>query len=405
MKTQPHTIRTFRAPDSRTALHMVKAAFGGSAVILSTRQVGSGLFGRPEIEVTAALSDEVETEAEKIEAKKPSNHSVEITEELRSLRHYVEETRRTMVDMNHRPTAREEGNENARSAASTLTRKLGKLGFDAEIAEGLLEEVIAEGVSAKPDAIFNALRDKITSRFQIGTAPWQRASKKASQRIMALIGPTGVGKTTTVAKIAARAILEGRMKVALITIDTFRIGACEQLQRYGEIMRVPTHVAGNAQELRQAIARSAACDLILIDSAGRFPQDEMFKQAQLLNTIAGIELQLVLSAATGAQELDAVSRRYEALVPSGTPRENGNGASMQLIFTKLDEAAGPGGIMSVAPRPVSCIANGQRVPEDLHSMNEKSLTDLVLGTWKGTTRSEQMISRDAAAEPAFVQAR
>src|SRR5262249_12994045 len=109
-----------------------------------------------------------------------------------------------------------------------------------------------------------------------------------------------------------------------------------------------------------------------------------------------------LSAATGAQELDAVSRRYEAIAGSGGQNQS---KPMQLIVTKVDEAAGPGSIMSVATRPISCIANGQRVPEDLHSMNAKTLTDLVLGSWKTAARTEHTVQREATSEPNFVQAR
>ena len=118
------------------------------------------------------------------------------------------------------------------------------------------------------------------------------------RRVVALVGPTGVGKTTTIAKIAARALLESGLRVALITVDTYRIGACEHLGRYGEIMGVKTQVARDATSLAAAVARADA-DLVLIDSAGRSDAETIANQMGLLRAAPGVEMHLVLSAASG----------------------------------------------------------------------------------------------------------
>jgi flagellar biosynthesis protein FlhF len=178
-----------------------------------------------------------------------------------------------------------------------------------------------------------------------------------------------VGKTTTLAKIAARALLEAKKRVALLTIDTYRIGACEQLARYGEIMGVPVLVARDRTELLRAYERVKDADLVLVDTAGRSLAEDVARQADLVRALPRVQLHLVVSAATGALELAAIGDRYRALQPD------------RLLFSKLDEAAGPGAVLSVAVRigrPVSCVTDGQRVPEDLHALTGSELTDLVL---------------------------
>jgi flagellar biosynthesis protein FlhF len=185
-----------------------------------------------------------------------------------------------------------------------------------------------------------------------------------------MIGPTGVGKTTTIAKIAARALLDSRLKVSLVTVDTYRIGATEHIGRYGEIMGAPTHVARDAATLAEALARSADADLVLVDTAGRPDAPSIAAQTALLHTVPDIELHLVLSAASGAREIRAAAKRYEKV---GVHR---------LIFSKLDEADGPGSVLSAAAAvtaPVSCIADGQRVPDDIHSAAGPRLIDLIIG--------------------------
>jgi flagellar biosynthesis protein FlhF len=183
-----------------------------------------------------------------------------------------------------------------------------------------------------------------------------------------MIGPTGVGKTTTLAKIAARALLESHLKVALITVDTYRLGASDQLARYGKIMGVKAHIARDAAGLADAVAQSRDADLVLIDTAGRSDRTARKAQAQLLRTLPQVEFHLVLSAATGAREVAAMARHYEEIEPD------------HLIFSKLDEACGPGSVLSAASilsRSVSCMTDGQRVPEDIHSVTSRILTSLV----------------------------
>jgi flagellar biosynthesis protein FlhF len=236
-------------------------------------------------------------------------------------------------------------------------------GVEPLLAEELVRQVLA---GRAPSGVPQGVRDLVEGTLLPCRAPWLHDERQ----VVALVGPTGVGKTTTLAKIAARAILDTRKRVALLTIDVYRIGAQEQLARYGEIMNVPVLVARDRAELLRAADRVRDADLVLVDTAGRSTPADVERQAELVRSIPGAVLHLVLSAATGHQQLASVAEAYRSLRPD------------RLIFTKVDEAAGPGAMLSAAARlrrPVACYTDGQRVPEDLHTVDGRHLADLIAG--------------------------
>jgi len=185
--------------------------------------------------------------------------------------------------------------------------------------------------------------------------------------IAALVGPTGVGKTTTIAKLAAKFILKhGARQVALITTDNYRIGAHEQLNTYGRILDVPVRVASSAAELRNLITGFSDKRLILIDTAG-MSQREM-KLVEQINTLqqSGIAIKsyLVMSAATEYKAMNEIIKAFQVFEPQAS------------ILTKLDEAATIGSAVSSIIEnnlPLSFIADGQQVPEDMHSPCARTL--------------------------------
>ncbi|MFI3155225.1 MAG: flagellar biosynthesis protein FlhF [Methylococcaceae bacterium] len=185
--------------------------------------------------------------------------------------------------------------------------------------------------------------------------------------IAALVGPTGVGKTTTIAKLAAKFILKhGPRQVALITTDNYRIGAHEQLNTYGRILDIPVRVASSAAELHNLINGFSDKRLILIDTAGMSQRD--MKLVEQINTLQqsgqAIKSYLVMSAATEYKAMNEIIKAFQIFEPQAS------------ILTKLDEAATIGSAVSSIIEnnlPLSFIADGQQVPEDVHNPCARTL--------------------------------
>ena len=194
-------------------------------------------------------------------------------------------------------------------------------------------------------------------RARGGSSPWS--------------GPTGVGKTTTVAKLAANFKLAHGVRVGLITVDTYRIAAVEQLKTYAEIIDLPLAVVNDPVEMPRALDELGAVDLVFIDTAGRSPRDEVKirELAEFLLQARPDEVHLVLSAVAGQRSLRSAVERF-AMVQVD-----------RLILTKLDEADSLGGVLAVlglSSRPVSYLTTGQAVPDDIEPADRKRLARLIL---------------------------
>lgn len=189
--------------------------------------------------------------------------------------------------------------------------------------------------------------------------------------IMAFVGPTGVGKTTSIAKLAARCTLQMKKKVTLITIDTYRIAAVEQLKTYAKIMDLPIYVCYSPEEMRRTIARSDDSSLILIDTAGH-SQTDMEQVKDLCDYFGNqddIEVLMVLSATTKSSDLKDISERFGGVGPK------------RLVFTKLDETTTYGSLLNVAVRtklPIGYFTTGQNVPDDIETATPAKLARLIL---------------------------
>lgn len=195
---------------------------------------------------------------------------------------------------------------------------------------------------------------------------------KGQRKVIALVGPTGVGKTTTLAKLAANFRLRDGAKIGLVTVDTYRIAAVEQLRTYAEIIDLPMRVVTTPIEMRQAMAELSGLDLVLVDTAGRSPKDEVQirELKAFLDEAHADEIHLVLSLASSLKSLETAAANFQ---PIGLT---------SLVLTKLDEALGAGALLNVARKlrtPVSYLTTGQDVPEDIEPAQKTRMARLILG--------------------------
>ena len=192
------------------------------------------------------------------------------------------------------------------------------------------------------------------------------------RRVAALVGSTGVGKTTTIAKLAAGFRLRNGIKMGLVTVDTYRIAAVEQLRTYAQIIDLPMKVVTSPPEMRRALDELAGLDLVLIDTAGRSPRDDLQIQElkSLLAEAAVDDVFLVMSMTSSLRSLLATAEKFQAAGPTS------------LILTKLDEAAGLGSILTLTRKvslPIGYVTTGQDVPDDIEPANPSRLARLILG--------------------------
>jgi flagellar biosynthesis protein FlhF len=355
----------------KEALAQVRRDLGGGAVILGTREIRRRrLFGLGKselIEVTAAAEGATATRVVAPRAGAaggPGALQAQFGEQLSRLHAMVEDlSRHGRID------------HLLPDLPAELVPTYAQL-LEAEVPEVLARRLVrhvADGLEPdqvhRPEALRDAMRQAVETFVPV--AP-PIAAVAGARRVVALVGPTGVGKTTTVAKLAANFKLAHGFRPGLVTVDTYRIAAVEQLRTYAEIINLPLAVANAPGEMRAAIDDLGDVDLVLIDTAGRSPRDEV-KIRELADFLAEArpdEVHLVLSAVAGERSLRAAVERF-ALAHAD-----------RLILTKLDEADGLGGLLAVlgqADRPVSYITTGQAVPDDIEPADRRRLAGLILG--------------------------
>jgi flagellar biosynthesis protein FlhF len=374
--------KTYLAPTKLEALLRIREEHGADAVILSERTVQRGkLFGKkPMVEIVVGVKGaESEPNAEPRPAPKAEPKGIDEYDptqtRLRKLEREMQEIRALVQTMHAYitngvvPTPAEGESEPPVIAASLdehpLLRPLMAAGVEQEVAQELLRRV----PRLPHNAAVDALRRTLTARIPIGGA-LPRESRH--RQVAVLVGPTGVGKTTTIAKLAAIHALDYNRKVALLSLDTYRIGAIQQLRTYAELMNLPLLTATNADEVADALEQFAGYNLVLIDTVGRGQRDEEHLQEmrQALLPAKGI-VYLTLSATADSATLLDAAQRFSIFEPDA------------IVLTKLDEAARVGNCINLALRraqPFAYFTTGQRVPEDITLADAHALACATLRT-------------------------
>lgn len=254
-------------------------------------------------------------------------------------------------------------NPNHSNDLEKICNKLQKLGVNNEI----IEEVKTRLPNMENEEMSNNLVDYLRENININNSI-------NSERVV-LVGPPGVGKTTTIAKIAANLVFKENKKVGIITIDTYRIGAVEQLKIYSDIMNVKFKAVLTPEEMENAIEEMIDCDTILIDTTGRSCKNSM-QISELNNYIKNTgttNIHLVLSVTTKERDLEAIIDSYR------------NVNFENIIFTKLDETTSYGTILNMvkyANKPISYLTIGQNVPDDILNPSKDQLIKILLGVEK-----------------------
>ncbi|WP_044478365.1 flagellar biosynthesis protein FlhF [Paenibacillus antibioticophila] len=234
--------------------------------------------------------------------------------------------------------------------------------------ESAYQDWLDSGKTANDEQLRTVLRKTVSSFLGDRIGDGIRSDTK----IVYIAGPTGVGKTTTIAKLAADQIFRARKKVGFITADTYRISAIEQLRTYSSILNVPLEVVQSPGDVQRALQRLSDCDLILMDTAGRNYLNELHvaELHSLLNYEKQSETYLVLSLTSKSQDMIKITEHFSKY------------GLDKVIFTKLDETASVGPMYNLLqryPLKASYIANGQNVPDDLLPVTHELMLDMILG--------------------------
>ena len=442
-------LKRFEALSLQEALQAVKAELGPDAVIVSSRRIqkAGGLFGllsQTVIEVTAAVDRSTHaTEAQpavtldrSLQAllrnpSPPASPSVEsptakkeptfseqlkvatvldpVTQHLHDMKEEIQRLRESQKDPEQALGPLRQELEGLRIVVgevlgSQMQKRVEGLpgglledyqalvshGVEPPLAHQLLRSVVETlGTvgSGNREAVTNLLRERMEEMLVVSNLS---ISRQYGQKIMMLVGPTGVGKTTTIAKLAGLAREQNtHRKTVLITLDTYRVAAVEQLRVFAKILKIPLEVAVSQQDFLGCLGRHQEADLILIDTAGRSPKDQAGHDELMTMTreACKIETHLVLAAPVAESvQLDTI-RRYQSL-----PIQN-------IIMTKLDETPRYGSMynmLSHAGIPVSYLSAGQRVPEDLDVATRQRLVNLVLGEQPTMMGDEQPVLAEVA---------
>ncbi|WP_392486362.1 flagellar biosynthesis protein FlhF [Haloimpatiens sp. FM7315] len=399
-------IKKYVVKDMNEAFSKIRYELGENAVIINQKKIKKpgimGFFSKKLIEVTAASEESTE--------KKPENNKI-LEDSLKAIRNVVntsmnldknnkyseiktstkkngilDENNMKLKNNGQHDKIKEEvqstGTENLMKEMLEMKKILNGLAKvdnasqnnDDDIRIKLrkldIEDEIIDYIIEKMDSIKEDI--SIDEKIQKIVEDVLKVSSKEMQGKIVFVGPTGVGKTTTIAKLAGRLSLMDNKSVGLITIDTYRIGAVEQLKTYADIMNLPFKVVFNIADMEQAVKDMEACDVVLIDTTGRSSKNfmQISELRAFIEKVDTKDINLVVSSTTKNKDIIPIINGYKKLNFSS------------VIVTKLDETTTYGSILNIgyySDKKIRFITTGQNVPEDIKFMDSYKLCKVVLG--------------------------
>lgn len=409
-------VKRYIVNDMNEAMVKIKSELGIDAVILNTRKIKTGglfrFFKKPLLEVVAAVDEPITTPPKKVVQPEPAiqpaqpvvqtpayqpiagqpmvtqpvtsqpiasqsftqanEQSLEVMKNIQESNHEIQELKQMVTNL----IKKVERIENITPSVPTQTPEdkyielLKGLDIQESIAKKIMEIVQRQiNINEKNhETIINAM--KVIAREYLGDIKTIDTDVATKPTTYMFLGPTGVGKTTTLAKIAARLALVENKKIGLITADTYRIAAVEQLKTYSEILGIPLEVVYEADELVEALNKFKDKDYILIDTAGRSHKSKELKSDydELTRSIRDVKVFLVLSMTTSFKDLKSIIESYSFL------------KDFRLLFTKLDEATSFGNILNMrvlTGKPLSYFTIGQSVPDDIEVADKERIMQYI----------------------------
>lgn len=387
-------IKKFQANTEKEAIMLAKEELGKDAVVMNIKTISPKgiyrLFKKPLVEITAAVDENLIYKNDRHPAKKrnfpdiiyddeqdksePENEAVlktsAIEEKLNNLQSLLEKQIVAKEELEKENGKSKPFNKNL-ACIQLIYNQLVINEVDEKYANQIINEI--EGIfkkDASMDNILSGVYQKIV--LKLGQ-PKVITPTQNTPKYVFFIGPTGVGKTTTIAKIASRFKLDEKAKIAFITADTYRIAAVEQLRTYANILGVPLKVVYNEEDIKESRKEFSDYDLIFVDTAGRSHRNKEHRD-DLVKLIEAVpkeerEIYLVLSATTKYKDLKAITEVYSEIT------------DYSLIFTKLDETNYVGNILNIrmlTNMPLSYATFGQDVPDDIERIDPQDIAKRLL---------------------------
>lgn len=364
-------MKKFTAETMPEVMKKVRAEFGDDAVIINQRVVKQkkmlGLMSSKTFEVTAGI-DDVELPVKQVKQTK-SALPTEIVKSTKQADEQAEALRNELADVKAmlQDLTRQQQAVQYPAALTTVLSKLKKQELDEELITVIGDELFKHIESKRVQATAEALQKEAAAVLRKKLAHLPMGGFDESKKFIQLLGPTGVGKTTTIAKIAARTSLEKKKKVGFMTTDTYRIAAIEQLKTYAGLLQAPVEVIYSLSDYEQATKNLERQDIVFVDTAGRNYKEKRHVEeiTKLLNFHEQMETYVVLSSTMKQQDLCDVIDQF-----ANIPYE-------KFLFTKLDETNSIGTIINLMVKynkGLSYYTSGQEVPEDIE---EASLDRLI----------------------------